>query len=181
MKKANYFSTQIKIYHLQQNNHKAEKELIEIQHELKHNLKVIQERNHQLNQLHQYKQNIFILINQKNLNIDQQLIKEQLNNEQKLLFELKKQNEELNNSLLYYITILKTNQNKQTELNLTNRDLIEIINKKQKEIAIEKNLKQEISQLLTNFNIELKRKSKTLSIHHRQENKLKVKKKYFKY
>jgi len=176
MKKVNYFSTQIKVYHLQQNNHKAEKELIEIQHELKHNLKIIQERNHQLNQLHQYKQNIPILINQEDLNIDQQL-----NNEQKLLFELKKQNEELNNSLLYYITILKTNQNKQTELNLTNQDLIEIINKKQEDITIEKKLKQEISQLLTNLNIELKRKSKSLSIHHRQENKLKVKKKYFKY
>jgi len=161
MKKINYFSTQIKVYHLQQNNHKAEKELIEIQHKLTLNLKIIHERNNQLNQ---YKQNISILINQEYLNIDQQLIKEQ-----KLLFELKQQNQELNNSLFYQITILKTNQNKQVELNLRSQDLIERINKKQEEISIEKKLKQEFSQLLTNLNIELKRKTKILSIHHRQE------------
>jgi len=61
-------------------------------------------------------------------------------------------------------------------LNVNHKDLIEIIHKKQEEIEKEKQIKQEISQILTKLNIELKRKKNILSIHHQQENKFKVRK-----
>jgi hypothetical protein len=72
------------------------------------------------------------------------------------------------------MTILKTNTNKQTELKMNNKDLIKEIHIKQEEIEKEKDIKQELSQIATKLKIELKRKQKILSTHHRQENKLKV-------
>ncbi len=169
IEKANYFSMQIQAYHTQQNIHKTENELIEIQHELTCNLKTIDEQNSQLNQLLQYKQNTSMLIDQEYFHIDYQL-----KNEQKLSLELKKQNKELNNTLLHHITILKGNQNKQTQLNINDKNFVAIIHIKQQEIEKEKEIKQEISQILIKLQTELKRKKHILSIQHRQTNILKV-------
>jgi hypothetical protein len=169
IEKANYFSTQIQAYRTQQNIYKTENELIEIQHELTCNLKTIDEQDSQLNQLLQYKQNISTLINEEYFHIDYQL-----KNEQKLSLELKKQNKQLNNTLLHHIMILKGNQNEQTQLNINDKNFVAIIHIKQQEIEKEKDIKREISQILIKLQTELKRKKHILSIQHRQTNILKV-------
>lgn len=172
--KANYFSTQIQAYHTQQNIYKTEKELIEIQHELTLNLKSNHEQESQLFQLLQYEQNIFIPIDHEYFNIDYQSIKDEIKNEQKLSLQLKKQNNELNYTILYNTKIRKINENKQIQLNTNDRNLIETIHLKQEEIQKEKEIKREISRNLIQHQTELKRKKHILYIHHRQEDKLKV-------
>ncbi|CAF4502680.1 unnamed protein product, partial [Rotaria sp. Silwood2] len=162
----------MQVYHIQQKIHKAEKELIEIQHQLTLNLQTTHEQDSQLNKILQYKPKIFISIDQNYLNIDHQLIKEQLNNEQNLSIELKKQNKKLNNNLLYHMKILKMNENKQIRLNINNKNFIEIISLKQEQIEKEKDIKQEISQILIELKVELKRKEYILSTHHSKLDRL---------
>ncbi|CAF1266422.1 unnamed protein product, partial [Rotaria sordida] len=175
-KKAKVFSMQMQIFHIQQKIHKVEKELIDIQDKLTFNLKATHEQHdNQLNIHLQYKPNISILIDQDYLNIDHQLIKEQLNNEQNLSIELLKQNKKLNNILLYHMKILKMNENKQIQLNINNKNFIKIINIKQEQIEKEKDIKQEISQFLTELKIELKRKEYILSTHHHQNHIIELK------
>ncbi|CAF3942857.1 unnamed protein product [Rotaria sp. Silwood2] len=162
----------MEVYHIQQKIHKAEKELIEIQHQLTLNLQTTHEQDSQLNKILQYKPKIFISIDQDYLNIDHQLIKEQLNNEQNLSIQLKKQNKKLNNNLLYHMKILKMNENKQIRLNINNKNFIEIISLKQEQIEKEKDIKQEISQILIELKVELKRKEYILSTHHSKLDRL---------
>jgi len=164
MKRAHYFSTHITAYRIQQTIHKMTREFNKIQHELTSNLKTMDERNTQLNELCFYKQNI-----------EYQSIKEQIDTEQKLSFELKQQNNELNRHLSDHMMLLKTNKIQESQLNANHTDLLEKIHLKQEEIQIEKAIKQEYSQILTKLKKDLKRKQKFLSIHHRQEDHLKVK------
>lgn len=166
-----YFSSQIKIYHLQQDIHKLEKEFIEIQQKLTYNLQINNEQNNQLNQ---YIENLYILINQEYLNPDLQLFKNQLDYEQKLSFELKEQNNMLNEILLQNQIIFKTNKTKQSELNQTKNNLINKIQQTNEEIQNKKNLQYEIFKDIKNLNNELKRKNQILFTYHRQEHQLQV-------
>ncbi|CAF1214960.1 unnamed protein product [Rotaria sp. Silwood1] len=171
-KKATVVSMQMQVYYIQQKIHKAEKELIDIEHQLTLNLQATHEQDNQLNKLLQYKLNISISIDQDYLNIDHQLIKEQLNNQQHLSIELQKQNKKLHNIILYHIKILKMNENKKIQLNINHENFIEIIHRKQKQIEKEKNIKNEIFQILTELKIDLKRKEYILSVHHHQLDRL---------
>ncbi|CAF4716567.1 unnamed protein product [Rotaria sp. Silwood1] len=171
-KKATVVSMQMQVYYIQQKIHKAEEELIDIEHQLTLNLQATHEQDNQLNKLLQYKLNISISIDQDYLNIDHQLIKEQLNNQQHLSIELQKQNKKLHNIILYHIKILKMNENKKIQLNINHENFIEIIHRKQKQIEKEKNIKKEIFQILTELKIELKRKEYILSVHHHQLDRL---------
>jgi hypothetical protein len=158
---------QVQTYHIQQNIHQAKKDLIDIRHEFTLNRKAIQEQNNQLTELRQYKQDISISINQ-----DHQSIEKQLNNEQKISFELKKQNK----TLLYHLNILKVNENEQIQLNINDKDVIEITHRTLEQIEKEKELKQKLSLNLTQLETELNQKKNILSKHHRQQDKLKVRK-----
>lgn len=139
-------------------------EFNEIQHELILNLKTIDKRNDQLNQLNIHKQNI-----------EYQLIKKQIDHEEKLSFELKQENKELNQHLSDHLILWKTNKEHESELNMKNKDLLEKIHLKQEQIQIEKQLKHEFSQILTKLKKTLKQKQKLLSKHRHQQTDLKVK------
>jgi hypothetical protein len=139
-------------------------EFNEIQHELILNLKTIDERNDQLNQLHRHKQNI-----------EYQLIKKQIEHEQKYSFELKQQNNELNQYLSDHLVLWQTNKKHELELNTKIKDLLEKIRLKQEQIQIEKQLKHECSQILIKLKKVLKQKQNLLSKHRHQQNHFKVK------
>jgi hypothetical protein len=162
-KRANYFSTQLTAYHIQQKIHRMTRELNEIEHELTLNLKTIDERNNQLIQLYLHKQNI-----------EYQSIKDQIDHEQKLSFELKQRNNELNDHLSDHLTLWKTHQHHESELNTKNKVLLEKIHQTQEQIRIEKILQHELSQTFSKLKKNLKQKQNLLSKHQCQQNHLKV-------
>jgi hypothetical protein len=76
---------------------------------------------------------------------------------------------------LWHIEILKINKNKETQLSINSKNLIDLIHTKQEQMEKEKEIKQEICRINTDLESEFKRKKSILSLHYRQEYKLKVK------
>ncbi|CAF1206622.1 unnamed protein product [Adineta steineri] len=103
-----------------------------------------------------------------NINITEKELSEiqhELKKEQKLSSELKIQNKQLNNLLF---------QNKKNlQMNENDKNILELIDAKQEQIEKEKAIKQDISQMLRKFQIELKRKKNILFIQNQQKEKLK--------
>ncbi|CAF1543221.1 unnamed protein product, partial [Adineta ricciae] len=168
--KLKFLSMQIQVYRLQENLHKTEIELTEIQHTLRHNVQTNYEREIQLTRVLQYQ--LQLTPTTYDLNLYQQN-QDEIEREEKLFLRLNKEKNDFYHQLLDYAKQTKMNQNRQIELHLKNRTLIEILQTKRKEIEEENKTKQNLIETNLKLQKELKRKTPILSIQNRQNDHLK--------
>ncbi|CAF0891907.1 unnamed protein product [Adineta ricciae] len=168
--KLKFLNMQIQVYRLQENLHKIEIELTEIQHTFRHNVQTNYERENQLTRVLQYQ--LQLTPTTYDLNLHQQN-QDEIEREKKLFLRLNKENSDFNHQLLDYAKQTKMNQNRQIELHLKSRHLLEVLQTKRKEIEEENKTKQNLIETNRKLHKELKRKTPILSTQNRQNDQLK--------
>ena len=162
------YSSQIKIYQINQNVHQMSEELLEVQDDLKQNLQAIDEQNNQLKHLHLYRENLRIAV-------DYHSLKEQIDNEEHFISKMREENKRLTHQLFEEISLIKIHKNEQWRLETNRKDLLEKIQLNHEEIKREKAMRQEFFRMGIQLKKDLKRKQKILSIHQQQITQSQVK------